>query len=150
MLFAGLGSANKSAISLLFLSDSRSVLTSLSSPPSLILPQSLWHIWQELFSLSSHSIRPQWVRGHSLLQENDAADELARQGALLVPSAIPCSLSPLMSLVSTLVFSRTAGVLSHRNSLTHRFPQFPSRSLFSLVMLVVFSPVYVATDTAFC
>ena len=28
---------------------------------------------------------------------NDAADELARRGALLAPSAIPCSLSPIFS-----------------------------------------------------
>ena len=51
-LFAGLGSTNKPAISLLCLSDSRSVLTTLSSPPSFLLSQSLWQIWQELSSLS--------------------------------------------------------------------------------------------------
>ena len=48
-LFAGLGSTNKFAISLLP-SDSRSVLTTLSTPPSFHLPQSLW---QELSFLSS-------------------------------------------------------------------------------------------------
>ena len=37
-LFAGLGSTNKSATSFLLLSDSRSVLTALSSPPSFLLP----------------------------------------------------------------------------------------------------------------
>ena len=37
-LFAGLGSTNKSATSLLLLSDSRSVLTTLSSPPPFLLP----------------------------------------------------------------------------------------------------------------
>ena len=30
----------------------------------------------------------------------------------------------LLSLVSTFIFSRTGGVLSHRNSLTHRFLRF--------------------------
>ena len=35
--------------------------------------------------------------GHSFLLGNNAADELARRGALLVPSAIPCSLSLLIS-----------------------------------------------------
>ena len=57
--------------------------------------------------------------------------------------------SLLLSLVSTHLFSRTGGVLSHRNFLTRRFPDFhrrtcapSSRSLFSLV--------YAATDTAFC
>ena len=57
--------------------------------------------------------------------------------------------SLLLSLVSTLVFSRTGGVLSLPNILTHRFPQFPPRNLCSLVMLAVFSLVFAATDTAF-
>ena len=58
---------------------------------------------------------------------NDAADELARRGALFAPSAVPCSLSLslLLSLVSTLVFSRTGDILSHLNSLTLRFFRFP-------------------------
>ena len=56
----------------------------------------------------------------------------------------------VLSLVSTLLFSRTGGVLSHLNSLTHRFPRFPPRNLCSLVMLAVFSLVYAATDTAYC
>ena len=96
-LFVGLGNTIKSAISLLLLSDSHSVLATLSSPPSFLLSQTLWQIWQELSSLSSCSIRQQWVPGYSFLPKNDAADELARRGALLVPSAIPCGLSPLMS-----------------------------------------------------
>ena len=82
-LFADLGNTNKSAASLFLLSN---------SPPSFFLPHSLW---QELSSLSC-SIRLQWVPGHSLLPENDAANELARRGALLAPSAIPCSCFPLI------------------------------------------------------
>ena len=60
-LFDGLGSTSKSATSLLLLSDSRSVLTTLSSSQSFLLPQSFWQIWQELSSLFSCSIRLQWV-----------------------------------------------------------------------------------------
>ena len=86
-LFAGLDSTNKSAIFLL--SDCRSVLATLSSPPSFLLLQTLW---QELSSISC-TIRLQWIPGHSFIPWDDAADELARQEALLVPSAIPCSLT---------------------------------------------------------
>ena len=57
--------------------------------------------------------------------------------------------SLLLSLVSTLVFSRTGGILSHRSILTHRFPRFPLRNSCSLVMLAVFSLVYPATNTAY-
>ena len=74
----------------------------MSSSPSFLLSQSLWQIRQELSSLSSCSIRLKWVPGHSFFPGNDAADKLARRGALLVHSAIPCSLSP--PLVSTFVF----------------------------------------------
>ena len=88
--------------SFLLLSDSRSVLTTLSSPPSFLLPQSLW---QELSSLSSCPIRLQWVPGHSYLPGNNAADKLARWGTLLTPSAIPCSLSPLISRIHSCLFS---------------------------------------------
>ena len=101
-LFAGLGSTNKSAISLLFSSCLTLVLF---SPPSFLLSQTLWQIWQELSSLSFFSIRLQWVPGHSFLPGNNAADELARRGALLAPSAIPCSLSPLTSRIHSCLFS---------------------------------------------
>ena len=104
-LFAGLGSTNKSAIFLLLLSDSRSVLATLPFHPSFLLSQTLWQIWQELFSLFSCSIRLQWVPKHLFLPGNDMADELARLGVLLVPSATPCSLSPLISRIHSRLFS---------------------------------------------
>ena len=101
-LFAGFGSTNRSAISLLF---SYYLTLILSSPPSFLLPQTLWQIWQELSSLSSCCIRRQWVPVHSFLPGNDAADELARRGALRKPSAIPCGLSPLISRIHSCLFS---------------------------------------------
>ena len=64
------------------------------------------------------------------------------------PQSLAVSL--FLPLVSTLVFSGTGGVLSYRNSLTHRFPRFPPRNLCSLLMLAVFSLVFPATDTSFC
>ena len=135
--------------SLLLLSDSRSVLATLSSPPSFLISQTFWQIWQELSSLSFCSIRLQWVPRHSfhrgttwLMGWPDGVRYLRPLQSLVVSFLLP--------LVSTLVLSRTGGVLSHRSFLTHRFPRFPPRNFCSLVMLAVFSLVYVATDTAFC
>ena len=43
--------------------------------------------------------------GHSFLPRNNAADELARRGALLAPSAIPCGLFPLISRIHSCLIS---------------------------------------------
>ena len=115
--------------SLLLQSDSRSVLATLSSPPPFLLSQTLWQIWQEL-SILSCSIRLQWVPGHSFLLGNDTADELARRGALLVPSAIPCSLSPLTSRIHSRLFSDWKRTVSSKYFDT----QVPSISTEELVL----------------
>ena len=146
MLFAGLGSTSKFAISLPF---SSYLTLALSSPPYFLLSQTLWLIWQELSFLFSCIIKLKWVPGHSFLPGNDTADELTRRGAYSCPLQ-SLVVSFLLSLVSTLVFSPTGGVLSHLNSSTQRFLRFPQRDLCSLVTLAVCSFVYVATDTAYC
>ena len=74
----------------------------LFSPSSFLLSPSLG---QEPSSLSSCSIRLQWVPRHLFFPRNDAADDLARRGALLVPSAISCSLSLLISRIHSSLFS---------------------------------------------
>ena len=102
----------------------------MSSPPSFLLSQTLWQIWQELSSLSSCSIRLQWVPGHSFLLGKDAADELARRGVLLAPSTIPCSLSPLIFRIHSCLFS------DWRRTVSSKFfdTQVPSISTEELVL----------------
>ena len=144
----GLGSTNKSAASLFLLSDSRFVLTTLSSP-LFFLPQSLWQISQELYFLYSCSIRLYWVPGHTFLLTNNAADELARWGAILAPSAIPCSFSPLISRIQCSHFTDWKRTIASKFFDTYRFFRYSPRNLWSLVTFIVFSLVYAATDTAF-
>ena len=104
-LFAGLGSTNKSATSLLL---------SLSSSASFFLPKSLW---QELSSLFYQTtMGPQ-----TLISPRE---ELARRGALLASSAIPCS---LISRIHSSFFS------DWRRTVSFFDPQVPSISTEKLV-----------------
>ena len=151
MLFAHLGSTNKSATSLLFFSYLTLDLSSppLSSSPSFLLPQILWQIWQELTSFSFCFITLQWVPRHSFLLGNDVADELARRGALLAPFSIPGSLSPPISRIHFCLFSDWRRAVSFKFFDTQD-PSISTANLCSLVTFAVFSLVYTATDPAFC
>ena len=67
--------------------------------------------------LSSCSIRQQWVPRHSFPLLSDAAVELARRGALLVPSAVPCSLFPIYSSFFSHWRPTVSSILRHAGSL---------------------------------
>ena len=149
-LFAGLGSTIKSAIFLLFSSCLTLVLF---SPPCPLLHLSSY------LKLCGRSGRNCLFSPSVPLDYNGYPDTRFSRGTTQLmswPDGVrylrpPLSLvvSLLLPLVSTLVLSRTGGVLSHRSILTHRFPRFPPRSLCSLIMLSVSSLVSAATDTAF-
>ena len=149
-LFAGFGNIIKSAISLLFFSC---LTLALSSPPCPLLHLSCY------LKLCGRSGRNCLLFPPVLSGYNGSPDTRFSRGTTQLMSLpdgkcclrLPLSLvvSLLLPLVSTLVFSRTGGVLSLQSILTHRFPQFPLRSLCSLVMLAVPSLVFAAMDTAF-
>ena len=149
-LFAGLGSTTKSAIFLLL---SYYLTLVLSSPPCSLLHLSSYLklcgrsgrnclLFPPVLSDYNRSPDTRFSRGTTRPMSWPDKERYLRPSQSLVVSL-------LLSLVSTLVFSRTGGVLSHRSSLTHRFPRFPPRNLCSLVMLAVSSLVFAAMDTAF-
>ena len=148
MLFAGLGNTNKSAISLLFC-----LTLTLSSPPCPLLHLSSYP------KLCGRSGRNCLFFHPALSGYNGSPDTRFSQGMMWLMSwpdgeRYSCPLQSLvvsffLSLISTLVFSWTGGVLSHQNFLTHRFPRFPLRNLCSIVMVAVSSLIFGAVDTAF-
>ena len=149
-LFGGLGSTNKPAIFLLFSSCLTLVL---SWPPRSLLRLSFYlkHCGKSgrncvlsppVLSDCNGSPETRFSRGTTQLTSwLDGERYLRFFQSLLI--------SLLLFFESSLPFTRTGGVLSYRNSLTHRLPQFPPRSLCSTVMLAVTSLVYAVTNTAF-
>ena len=145
-LFAGLGSTNKSAIFLLLFHYLTLIL---SSPPCPLLHLSSY------LKLCGRSGRNCLLFPPVLSGYNGSPDTRFSRGTTRLTS-LPdgeCYLrspqSLVVSLLLSLAFSRTGGVLFHRSILTHRFPRFPLRNLCSLVMLAVSSLVFAAMDTAF-
>ena len=128
-LFAGLGSTNKSAIFLFF---SFCLTLVLFSPPCPLLHLSSY------LKLCGRSGRNCLLSPPVLSGYNESPDTRFSRGTtrliswpdgeryLRLPQSLVVSL--LLSLVSTLVLSRTGGVLSLRSILTHRFPRFPPRT----------------------
>ena len=129
-LFAGLGSTNKSVVSLLF---SYYLTLILFSPLCPLLHLSFY---LKFFGGSGRNclLSPPVLSGYNgspdtrfsrgttrLMSWRDGERYLHPLQSLVVPF--------ILSVVSTLVFIRTGGVLSHPNSSTRRFPRFPPRNL---------------------
>ena len=134
-LFAGLGSINKSAIFLLFFSY---LILVLSSSSCSLLRLSCY------LNLSGRNclLSPPVLSGYNGSLDTCFVRETAQLMSWPDGERHSCPLQFLvvfflLPLESTHHFSQTGGVLSHRNSLTHRFPRFPPRNLCSLITLAV-------------
>ena len=116
--------------SILLLSDSKSVLCSISTPPSYLLSNTLVHILVSLSNLSqSKDIHLQWIPGHSFLHGNDLADGLAKIGATLAAQSVPVSLSPMTSFFRFSLYTMWRhGIRS--KFFDHRIPAVSSEELF--------------------
>ena len=129
-LFAGLGSTNKSAISLLF---SFCLTLVLSSPPCPLLHLSFY------LKLCGRSGRNCLFSPPVLSDYNGSPDTRFSRGTTRLMSwpdgehclrpLQPLVVSLLLSLVSTLVLSRTGGVLSHRSIFDTQVPSISSEEL---------------------
>ena len=102
----------------------------LSSPPSFLLSQSQWQIWQELSSLSSCSIRLQWVPDTHFYWRTMQLMSWPNGVHYLRPPAIPCSLSPFISHIHSRLIS------DWRHTVSSKFfdTQVPSISTKELVL----------------
>ena len=115
--------------SVLFLTDSQSALSILSSAPSYFLPESLWNVWSLASSLSNNTtLSLQWVPGHAGLPGNEKADLLAKTGASLPTDAIPCPLSPVIAKFRYSQYRNWRRHISH-SLLNFQVPEVSSKEL---------------------
>ena len=115
--------------SVLFLTDSQSALSILSSAPTYLLPESLWNVWSLASSLSNNTtLSFQWVPGHSGLPGNEKADLLAKTGASLPTDAIPSPLLPVIAKVRYSQYRNWRRHISHSH-LNFQVPEVSSEEL---------------------
>ena len=116
-------------LSVLFLTDSQSALSILSSAPSYLLPESLWHVWYLASSLSNNTtLSFQWVPGCAGLPGNKKADLLAKAGASLPTDVIPCPLPPVVAKVRYSQYRNWRRHISHSH-LNFQVPEVSSEEL---------------------
>ena len=112
--------------SVLFLTDSQSAFSILSSAPSYLLPESLWNVWSLASSLSNNTtLSFQWVPGHAGLPGNEKADLLAKTGASLPTDAIPCPLPLVIAKVRYSQYRNWRRHISHSH-LNFQVPEVSS------------------------
>ena len=115
--------------SVLFLTDSQSALSILSSAPSYFLPESLWNVWSLASSLSNNTtLSFQWVTGHAGLPGNEKANVLAEPGAFLPTNAIPCPLPQVVAKVRYSQYHNWRRHISHSH-LNFQVPEVSSEEL---------------------
>ena len=115
--------------SALFLTDSQSALSILSSAPSYLLPESLWNVWSLASSLSNNTtLSFQWVPGHAGLPGNEKADLFAKTGASLPTDAILCPLAPVVAKVRYFQYHNWRRHISHSH-LNFQVPEASSEEL---------------------
>ena len=117
-------------------------------PLPYLTPKSLSNTQSLLNSLSqSKVVYLQWIPGHSSLSSNDLADSPAKARASLDPSNISVSLAPLIS-SQRQSFYTSWETVSNLVSFNTKSLQYLLRSLLSLALLAVVSPVYAAMGAA--
>ena len=115
--------------SVLFLTDSQSALSMLSSAPSYLLPESLWNVSSLASSLSNNTtLSFQMVPNHAGLPGNEKADLLAKAGASLTTDAIPCPLPPVVAKVCYFQYHNWRRHISHSH-LKFQVPEVSSEEL---------------------
>ena len=115
--------------SVLFLTDSQSALSILSSAPTYLQPESLWNVWSLASSLSNNTtLSFQWVPGHAGLPGNEKADLLAKTGASLPTDAIPSPLLPVIAKVRYSQYRNWRRHISHSH-LNFQVPEVSSEEL---------------------
>ena len=115
--------------SVLFLTDSESALSILSSAPSYLLFESLWNVWSLAYSLSNNTtLSFQWVPGHAGLPGNEKADLLSKTGASLPTDAIPSPLPPVIAKIRYFQYRNWRRHNSHSH-LNFQVPEVSSEEL---------------------